>query len=195
LRARVFEPFFTTKPVGQGTGLGLAMVFGIVQHHKGWVDFVTEVGKGTRFDVYLPRCVQPVAAAPAADGPAPAGGGETVLLIDDEPLIRSLGESLLKTLGYEVLLAGDGLEAVQLYRSRRDEVDLIILDLTMPRLSGKDTLKQLLAVNPAAKVLLSSGYSAERVLELGSLGAVGFLQKPYRPRDLAQAVRDAIDRR
>jgi PAS domain S-box-containing protein len=195
LRGRVFEPFFTTKPVGQGTGLGLAMVFGIVQNHRGWIEFASEVGCGTRFDVYLPRSdgTGP-AEAPAGEAPAVRGGGETVLLVDDEPMIRTLGETLLTSNGYRVLLAGDGEQGVELFRTRHADIDLVILDLTMPRMNGRDALKQLLAIDPSVRVLLSSGYSAEQG---GSEtpGVVGFLHKPYRPRDMARVVREALDPR
>jgi PAS domain S-box-containing protein len=195
IRARIFEPFFTTKSAGKGTGLGLAMVFGIVTQHHGWIECHSEVGHGTRFDIYLPRhaWTAPAAGVPTAK-PTPRGGQETILLADDEPMIRTLGRTILQRYGYRVLLAEDGVEAVDIYRQSRDDIALVILDLTMPRLSGHDALHQLLQINPEVQVLLASGYSAEHLLEHHNERIAGFLNKPYRPEMLATAVREVLDR-
>jgi PAS domain S-box-containing protein len=191
VRDRIFEPFFTTKGPGRGTGLGLAMVFGIVQQHKGWVECTSEVGGGTCFDVYLPRAA--AAAEAPADPPLPAAGRETVLLVDDDEMIRKVGAAILRRYGYEVLLAEDGQQAVDAYRERPGRVDLVILDLTMPRLSGQDAFHRLREVNPAVRVLFASGYSAETLSDADLRRARGFVSKPYRPEDLARAVRAALD--
>jgi len=162
IRPRIFEPFFTTKETGQGTGLGLAMVFGIVKQHRGWIDCESVVHEGTTFDIYLPRHVQHEAGAPRAAPPVPRAapaGKETILLVDDEPMIRQLGTLILERHGYEVLLAGDGVEALQVYCENRGKIDLVILDLTMPRLSGRDTFRRLVEMDPGVRVLFSSGYS------------------------------------
>lgn len=195
VKARIFEPFFTTKGPGKGTGLGLAMVYGIVQQHLGWIECYSEVGRGTYFDIYLPRsqqaAVQPKAKAAATSA---LRGSETILLVDDEAVIRNVGRAILQRQGYQVLLAQDGQEAVEIYQREGHRIHLVILDLTMPRLSGRDTLRQLLQINPAVLVLLSSGYTADSVPEVGKEGVLGFVNKPYRPQDLTQAIRAALDR-
>jgi PAS domain S-box-containing protein len=196
IRSRIFEPFFTTKPAGKGTGLGLAMVFGIIKQHHGWVDFSSTVNRGTCFDIFLPR--HGVGAAPATAPPtataAPRGGNETILLADDEPMIRQLGRTILERYGYRILLAEDGLEAVQLYERHKNDIALVILDLMMPRLSGHDASQHLLQIDPHVRVLLASGYSAEHLDQGYHEQIVGFISKPFHPDQLVRAVRDALDK-
>lgn len=197
--SRIFEPFFTTKKPGQGTGLGLAMVFGIVKQHLGWIDCASTVGQGTTFDIFLP-CYQ---AAPAAHAEPdreptdhlPCQGHEKILLVDDEAMIRNLAQVILQQQGYRVHLAANGLDALELYQREPGGFDLVILDLTMPGLSGRDTYRQLVHVDPAVQVLFASGYSADRVPGAGSdeEHVLGFVPKPYNPTDLVQAVRTALD--
>jgi PAS domain S-box-containing protein len=195
VRPRIFDPFFTTKGPGKGTGLGLAMVFGIVKQHQGWIDCYSEVGQGTRFDIYLPRETGTSPAPAPAPVPTPTGGGsETILLVDDEAIIRSLGRTVLQRLGYRVLLAEDGRQAVELYRRERDRIDLVILDLTMPNLSGRDAFRQLMQIDPSVRVVFASGYSADHIGDFEKEGALGFINKPYRPQDLASTVRAVLDR-
>jgi two-component system cell cycle sensor histidine kinase/response regulator CckA len=190
----IFEPFFTTKGPGKGTGLGLAMVFGIVQQHHGWIECHSVLGRGTCFDIYLPRLHSPHAAPAAAPTtPTLRGGKETILLVDDEPLVRNFGRSVLEGYGYRVLLAGDGEEAVEMYRQDPSRIDLVLLDLTMPRLSGREALRELLGINPQVRVLLASGYSAEHLTEQDREHILGFLHKPYRPETLVRSVRNALD--
>jgi PAS domain S-box-containing protein len=201
VRQRIFEPFFTTKEPGKGTGLGLAMVFGIVKQHEGWIDCYSEVGQGTRFDLYLPRTVafqtrpsglrRALGNGSATESSRP--GGETILLADDEPLIRNLGRTILERYGYRVLLAADGLEAVNLYRQQQESIALVILDLTMPRLSGRDAFRQLVQLDPEVRILFASGYSAEHVADTDGEHLLGFVGKPYHPRDLVQSVRTALE--
>ena len=202
IRSRIFEPFFTTKGVGKGTGLGLAMVLGIVQQHGGWVDCVSAPGIGTRFDLYLPLATNegPILPRLGPVLPPPAGGHpddtpveiplptrrETILLVDDEPLIRTLAKAVLEGGGYDVVEAEDGLAAVEWFRENSHAAGLIIMDLTMPRMSGRDAFRQIQKINPFAKVLFSSGYSAEELSDVS--GAVGLLAKPYRPADLIATV-------
>ena len=203
---RVFEPFFTTKPVGQGTGLGLAMVHGIMTQHRGWVEVHSELGRGTRFDLFLPRASESTPGAwrsgiqvrPVVDDdttlentPAPTGAhGRTILLVDDETMIREIGRAVLESAGYEVLEAADGQEAIELFRRQPEGIDLVVLDLTMPKLSGQETFRALEEINPRVRILFSSGYSAENLL--GTEGAVGMLPKPYRPQLLLETVRHAL---
>jgi nitrogen-specific signal transduction histidine kinase/CheY-like chemotaxis protein len=191
---RIFEPFFTTKGPGRGTGLGLATVSGIIEQHQGWIECQSEVGRGTCFDIYLPRSHQPVAPAPAPVRARVVGGRETILLVDDEAVIRNVGRGILQRQGYTVLLAQDGPEGLAVYGREKDRIDLVILDLTMPELSGEDTFRRLLELDPHVRVLFSSGYAAEQVSEGAGREVLGFVSKPYRPDDLARAVRDALDR-
>jgi len=195
VQERIFEPFFTTKEPGKGTGLGLAMVFGIIKQHQGWIECKSDPGKGTVFDIYLPRALEPIAVpapAPLADGVR--GGTETILLADDEEVVGRLALTILERLGYKVLSALDGAEAVDIYRQRAKDIDLVILDLAMPRLSGADALRELRTINPAVSVLISSGYSSDEDLRtVERAGVLGFIAKPYRAIDLARRVRAALD--
>ena len=194
IRSRIFEPFFTTKAPGKGTGLGLAMVFGIIKQHQGWIECSSQVSVGTRFDIYLPRQRDCTASRPPAEPVAPpAGGKETILVADDEPMIRTLARTILTRHGYEVLLAEDGQEAVDIYRRAGKKINLVILDLTMPRLSGHDAFRQITQIDPKAAVLFASGFSAEHVDEQENDKILGFVSKPYRPDDLARAVREGLD--
>ena len=197
VRARLFEPFFTTKPVGQGTGLGLAMVHGIVEQHGGWIECATAPGTGTRFEVYLPAAAAGVEATPpprpwAASDLAARAGGATVLLVDDEELIRALGRSVLEGAGYRVVEAADGRAGVEAFRreSAAGGVDLVVLDYMMPEASGREAFDAILAADPAARVLFSSGYSADDLADI--TGPAGLLAKPYRPADLLAAVRAVL---
>ncbi len=198
---RVFEPFFTTKSVGQGTGLGLAMVHGIMTQHRGWVEVRSESGRGTRFDLYLPRSKdriarkQPASHRSAADDvrdtPLPVLlQRKTILLVDDEAMIRDIGRFVLESAGFDVLEAEDGEAALDLFRGRWQEIDLVVLDLTMPRMSGQDTFHGMADIHPHVRILFSSGYSAENLA--GTEGAVGLLPKPYRPQILLDTVRRAL---
>ena len=190
VRARVFEPFFTTKGRGQGSGLGLPMALGIVEQHRGFLECASEPGRGTCFDLYLPR--SPREALRNAPVQRPEGGAETVLLVDDEAMIRELGRTILTQYGYRVLVAEDGQDAVEVYRERPG-IDLVVLDLTMPRLSGQEALRHLREFDPGVRVVFASGYSADYAADSDSDGVLGFIHKPYRPHDLARAVRAALD--
>jgi PAS domain S-box-containing protein len=193
VRQRMFEPFFTTKEVGKGTGLGLAMVFGMVTQHQGWIDCDSEDGRGARFDVYLPRIARETPGRqPEAGGSAPGSGHETILLADDEEMIRRLGKRILQRFGYQVVLAEDGKEAVEIYQREHAHIDLVILDVTMPRLSGPDAYRQLQQIDPQVRVLFSSGYATDREAVGEYRQACGFIAKPYRVEELAAKVRTAL---
>lgn len=192
---RIFEPFFTTKEKNKGTGLGLAMVFGIIQDHGGWIDVSSEVGVGSIFQVYLPaRFDQPAEDASDTTKMALSPGTETILMADDDEHVGNMGKVFLSRLGYKVIFAHDGQEAVEIYRQRRDEIAVILLDMTMPKLTGRQTIQKILEINPKAKIILASGYTSEGTSEeLMRVGASGFLEKPYTIFILSQMLRKILD--
>ncbi len=193
VQQHLFEPFFTTKEVGKGTGLGLAMVFGIVREHGGWIEWHSEIDQGTCFAVYLPRLADTPRRPQPTELDQTRGGRETILLVDDQEMILRLGRQILTGYGYRVIAARDGEEAVTLYRERQRQIDLVILDLAMPRLSGPDALRALREMNPAVRVLISSGNDNGSESADAPHGALGSVAKPYQPRELARAVRAALD--
>ena len=195
VRAKVFEPFFTTKDVGKGTGLGLAVVYGVAQAHGGWVECHSQPGRGSRFEVYLP-CAAVEAAAPLAVAAAPApdrGRGETVLVADDEPGVRELAKAALQMNGYRVLTAEDGAEAVAVFGREAGRIGVVILDATMPRMSGRQAFEAIRTINPTARVLFASGYPAGDLLADDPPPGTAFLHKPYTPTELATEVRRLLD--
>ena len=193
---RIFEPFFTTKEIGKGTGLGLATVYGIVKQHGGWIEVESQVGQGATFRVYLPET--PGATKPAEAAPAKIhmrGGTETILVVEDEQPVRELACGLLQAQGYRILAAESGVRALEVWRTHRSEIALLLTDLVMPDcLSGRELVEQIWAEAPALKVIFTSGYSADVAGEDWILQrGLNYLQKPYRPRQLVQAVRDCLD--
>lgn len=191
--AKIFDPFFTTKGKGKGTGLGLAMVYNIVQQHGGFLDVYSEIGKGSTFRVYLPVWdVAPVAVE--VDNDEPTRGQGLVLVVDDEEMIRLTAKEILQLCGYTVLLAEDGVEAVEVFRQHQREITAVLLDMVMPRMSGRETYLALRQIEPQVKVLLSSGFRQdERVEEVLGLGIRGFVQKPYALQELAAAIHQVIE--
>jgi two-component system, cell cycle sensor histidine kinase and response regulator CckA len=193
--ARIFDPFFTTKgrDSRKGTGLGLAVVKGIVEQHGGHVSCSSEPSGGTSFNVYLPALAPRCETNGLKEG-KPTHGTETILLVDDEDLIRDLGERILRKAGYNVVTASDGKEALERYATARESISLVVLDLVMPEMSGKQCLQRLLALDPNVQVLIASGYSAsDEQHGTGAAGAKGFVGKPYDMKRLLRAVRDALD--
>jgi two-component system cell cycle sensor histidine kinase/response regulator CckA len=193
---RIFEPFFTTKDIGKGTGLGLATVYGIVQQHRGWLTVASKLGVETVFEIFLPAAEAGAALAQAAQaGPEIRGGTETLLLVEDEAPLRSLVKSYLQRYGYTVLDADSGVNALPIWRERKDQIQLLVTDMVMPLgMTGRQLADRLLRDRPGLKVIYSSGYSlavvgTDMVLREG----INFVQKPYNPRKLAQAIRDCLD--
>ncbi len=191
---RIFEPFFTTKEPGRGTGMGLAAVYGTVKSHAGAVSVYSEPGKGSTFNLYLPLSPAVENVESTVETPLrPIRCEGRVFVVDDEPLVRMAAVSILKRLGCSVITADDGREAVACYAREWDEIDLVILDLVMPQMDGRDTFRAMRDINPAVKVLLSSGFSingeAQQMLDQGALG---FIQKPFRAGDLGEKVRSIL---
>lgn len=197
-QARIFEPFFTTKEVGKGTGLGLATVFGIVQQHAGWIEVQSAPGQGSTFSVLLPATAQAVAsAAPAEAAPVtPARGGhETILLVEDEPVLRDLAKAILSDAGYTILEAGEGVEALAQWRQHGDRIDLLLTDMVLPGgMSGRSLAEMISSEKPALKVIFTTGYSPDQLGEdSGIREGLNFLQKPYHPPALIKTVRACLD--
>ena len=190
-RERVFDPFFTTKPVGKGTGLGLSTAYGIVRDCGGWMECVSAPGLGSRFSVFLPVAPTEEPLAEEAMPVPKTQGSETVLIVDDEPAIRKIAQQMLKLRGYSVLVAGDGQEALEVFRRHRDDIDLILLDQSMPHLSGQDVLREIRAETSATRVIIFTGFPAS--LE-DFEGATGVLQKPFTLEKLVSSVREVLDR-
>ena len=192
--AHLFEPFFTTKRAGEGTGLGLATVYGIVKQNAGYIDVLSEPGKGTTFSIYMPQCAGPTAAAAA--GPTPAkrpGGTETILLAEDEKAILAMGQVFLEALGYIVLTAERPEQALRLALEHSGPIHLLIADVVMPGLSGRDLAKRLVALRPETKCIFISGYTADIIADHGILDKdVNFLPKPFNRDDLARKVREVL---
>jgi signal transduction histidine kinase len=193
IQPHIFEPFFTTKPVGQGTGLGLAQVYGIVRQHEGYVGLETTVGKGTTFRIYLPAYQEGIEKAEKESILPPQGQGETILLVEDEERLKKIGQEILHSLGYRVLAATNGREALKVYQAA-ESVDLVITDVVMPEMGGKRLLQELKKITPYVKALAITGYVVHKDLE--ELKAIGFLDVVHKPFDvetLAQIVRQALD--
>jgi len=193
---RIFEPFFTTKEVGKGTGLGLATVYGIVRQHQGWIEVESQVGRGTRFNVFLPASSRTAGAPREPISSAEARGhGETILIAEDELALRRLAARVLRNLGYEVLEAASGMEAIKVWERHGRKVDLLLADLVLPdSMTGRELAKQMQTHESGIKVIYTSGYNPE----MGETSFVfregtNFLQKPYEPRKLANAIRDCLD--
>ncbi len=193
----IFEPFFTTKDRSRGTGLGLSMVYGIVRSHRGYIECRSKPGQGTVFDIYFPMSSMP--ADPVTDGEEEPQkempeGTETVLLVEDEPMLRELGAEILEQAGYSVLLAASGEEALETFRKANGTIDLVILDLIMPGMGGAACLEALLRLDRNAKIVVASGYSTDgSAKDMIEMGAKAFIQKPYSVKDMVRTIREVLD--
>jgi CheY-like chemotaxis protein len=195
----IFEPFFTTKPVGKGTGLGLASVYGAMKNHRGAVMVESAIGKGTIFTLHLPLlktgALGGAGAAPAR-AVAQSVSAARILLVDDEDVVVKMTETLLKKMGHAVITARDGKSAIELFERERAAIDLVLLDLVMPVMSGQETFGRLRQIDPCLQIILISGYSKDGIAQgLLDKGAAGFLQKPFRCDELAATVSDVLHRR
>jgi CheY-like chemotaxis protein len=191
----IFEPFFTTKETGKGTGLGLATVYGIVKQNDGFIDVDTESGKGTTFTIYLPRyareSIEPVVKTIREP---PKGHGETVLLVEDEPVILEVSREMLEHLGYSVLIAGAPGEAIRIAEANAAEIQLLIVDVVMPEMNGRDLAKRIGEIKPGLKCLFISGYTADVIAHHGILDpGINFIQKPFSTEKLAGKIREVLD--
>jgi len=209
VQKRIFDPFFTTKEMGAGTGLGMASVYGIIKNHGGFINVYSEEGNGSTFNIYLPASAS--AQARRAGLPATGAGGmaqraerkgkdkiirgkETVLFVDDEDMIIEVVGEMLEQLGYKVLTAESGTEAIETYKKNKEQIDIVILDMVMPDMSGGEAYDKLKQINPDIKVLLASGYSLDgAATEILDRGCSGFIQKPVKTSALSQKLREILD--
>jgi len=193
-KERIFEPFFSTKRMGRGTGLGLASAYGIIKNHNGMILVYSEKGEGTTFSIYLPASEEEV----IEERELPEEffeGTETVFLVDDEDMIVDIGQKTLKKMGYDVMTARNGKEALEIYKENQARIDIVVLDMIMPGMGGGETYDRLKRINPNVKVLLSSGFSIEgQASEILKRGCNGFIQKPFKMRHLSQKIRDIIEK-
>ena len=193
-REKIFDPFFTTQEIGVGTGLGLASVYGIVKNHGGFINVYSEKGEGTTFNIYLPASEKGVVEEKKAAREVVEGEG-TILLVDDEEMITEVGELLLEKLGYRVLIAKSGQEAIDVYGMNMDDIGLVILDMIMPGMGGGETYDRLKEINSDIKVLLSSGYSINgQAREILDRGCNGFIQKPFSMNEISQIIKEHLDK-
>jgi two-component system, cell cycle sensor histidine kinase and response regulator CckA len=196
-RANIFEPFFTTKATGQGTGLGLATIYGITKQNDGFVNVYSEPGKGSTFRIYIPALG---AESRQEDGAstlntAPVGGNENILIVEDEAAILNMARAMLTPLGYNILTASTPSEALRVARDCECKIDLVITDVVMPEMNGRDLAEQMQALYPGLKNLFMSGYTANVIAHQGVLDkGVNFIQKPFSQKDLAEKVRKVLDR-
>ncbi len=192
-RKRIFEPFFTTKERGRGTGLGLASAYGIVRNHHGMIRVESEPGRGAAFSVLLPSASSCQCAQDTPKAGALVQGSGRILLVDDEALVREVAAEMLKQIGYGVVAARDGKEAIEKFRSGRNDFDMVILDMILPEMSGGEIYKALKSMNPDVRILLASGYSQDRQAnEIMAQGCDGFIQKPFDMSQLSRKIREVL---
>jgi two-component system cell cycle sensor histidine kinase/response regulator CckA len=193
IQQRIFDPFFTTKEMGRGTGLGLASVYGIVKNHEGFINVYSKKGQGARFEINLPASGKLVPNKEKTREEF-VKGKETVLLVDDEDMIIDVAQRMLDKLGYKVFTARDGKEAVEVFRKHKEEIDAIVLDMIMPKMSGGEAFDQIKKIKPEIRVLLSSGYSINgQASEILNRGCNGFIQKPFNLQNLSKSLRTILE--
>jgi CheY-like chemotaxis protein len=191
-RDHIFEPFFTTKPEGKGTGLGLSTVYGIVKQSGATISVDTAVGRGTSFRIYFPRTEAELSAVPAR--PSRQEGSERVLLVEDERSVRDLAERIFRERGYRVTATGEGKEALRAFAAAPDEIDIVVTDLIMPGMSGRELVQAIHQIRPNLKALFVSGYTEDEIIRRGLHDPdVAFLQKPFTADELADRVRTLLD--
>jgi nitrogen-specific signal transduction histidine kinase/CheY-like chemotaxis protein len=191
---RIFEPFFTTKDVGKGTGLGLSTVYGIVKQSGGYIRVISEPGQGTTFKIYLPRMDDSTTGTVETQEISVPRGSETILLVEDEDVVRGLTKKILMQAGYNVLDAKGGEEAIRMCRAHHGPIELLVTDVVMPELSGKEVADRLLELRPTIRILFMSGYTDEAIIQHGVLDAnVEFIQKPFTWIALTRKVRDVLN--
>jgi CheY-like chemotaxis protein len=194
VREHIFEPFFTTKPVGQGTGLGLPTVYGIVQQHEGAIHVYSEPGHGSTFKIYLPAIASETDAAAETHTAAAQGGAEVLLVAEDDPLVQNISRRILEKGGYTVLTASDGEETLQVLRRHRDKIALLLLDAVMPKLSGREVYRRMKDELPEIRVVFCSGYDPETSQSnFIAEEHLRLVEKPYNPAVLLQTVREVLD--
>ncbi len=196
-RQKIFDPFFTTKKYGEGTGLGLSTVYGIVKNHDGHITVYSEPGKGSTFNIFIPATGEMAEKTPLTSRrPDLVPGTETILLVDDEEIIKETGQTMLEELGYTVLTAQSGAEGIETYTRHKNQIDLVVLDMIMPDMGGAETFERLRSVTPDLKILLSSGYGLnQQVASILERGCDGFIQKPFNLTELSQKVRGVLEKK
>ncbi|MCX5813395.1 MAG: PAS domain S-box protein [Proteobacteria bacterium] len=193
-KERIFEPFFTTKELGRGTGLGLAMVYGIIKNHNGFIDVISEPDKGTTFALYFPASEKDIAKE-TSGVPEIMRGTETILVVDDEPDVLAVSKNILESLGYNVYGVKNGEEAIILYKEKKDVIDLIVLDMIMPGLSGSETFDRIRELNSSARIILCSGYSLnDQAQQIMDKGCHGFIQKPFNIANISMNIRKVLEK-
>ncbi|TGN03442.1 ATP-binding response regulator [Leptospira dzoumogneensis] len=198
IKQRIFEPFFTTKDIGKGTGLGLALAYSVIDNHKGWIEVESELGKGTTFLVYLPvpKEKSEVNVKPAYSESESLGGKESILIVEDEELLRNMLGDLLESKGYKVYLAVDGEDGVEQFLLRHSQISLVLTDLGLPKFGGGEVIKRIRAIHSSVKILLASGFmEPELKLSLKDFGVSYFIQKPYLGTEILSCIRSALDQK
>ncbi len=190
---QIFEPFFTTKESGRGTGLGLAVVYGIIKQHDGYINVYSEPGEGTTFRIYLPLTGMTVSQTQAVTQKAVEGGNETILIAEDDDAIRDLLQKALSSVGYRIIEATDGEDALEKFRDHRDEIDMVFLDLVMPRMSGAEAYSWMRKERQSLKALIISGYPMNVTDKMKETASLPLIQKPFSPRDVLARVREILD--
>jgi len=192
--SRIFDPFFTTKEIGRGTGLGLASAYGIIRNHGGFITVYSERDKGSTFNIYLPASESEVTQD---TGPPPSAlkkGSETVLIVDDEDVVLKVAIKMLEELGYKVYSAESGMQALEVFKKNKEEIDLVILDMIMPGMGGAEVFEAIKSEKPDVKILLSSGYSINgKAQDILRRGCDGFIQKPFDLGGLSHKLREIIE--